>query len=329
MIKKIFIVLALLLLGNLTFAQKNKQAYSKLIDQADSLYRLQEFKLSAIKFYEAFKANNGNASQNERYDAASAWALAGYRDSAFFQLNIIATKDTFSEYLLITSDNSFDALHHDKRWDILIAKVRENKDQTMINLNSSLVEQLDSIRFMGNGYSVQLDIITEKFGKDSKEYTDIRKKLNEHDSISLIKVKSMIDKFGWLGTNIVGEDASFIAFMVIINSDDSIGERYLPLMKEAVKKGTAMKSDLALLEDRVLLAQGKRQIYGSQVQRDFETQKYFVLPLEDPDNVDKRRAEVGLEPISKYLFYYEIKWEVEQYKKDLPAIEARIKAQQK
>jgi hypothetical protein len=60
-----------------------------------------------------------------------------------------------------------------------------------------------------------------------------------------------------------------------------------------------------------------------------ETSPYYVLPLEDPDNVDKRRAEVGLQPLAEYVAYWQIKWDVEQYKKDFPKIEAKEKTPQK
>jgi hypothetical protein len=97
------------------------------------------------------------------------------------------------------------------------------------------------------------------------------------------------------------------------------------MMREAVKNGKAAGSSLALLEDRVALGQGKRQIYGSQISRDPETQEYYISPLEDPDNVDKRRAEVGLGPLSEYVIHWQIKWDVEKYKKDLPKLEEKGK----
>ena len=100
-------------------------------------------------------------------------------------------------------------------------------------------------------------------------------------------------------------------------------------MREAVKSGKASGSSLALLEDRVALKQGKKQIYGSQIGQDSDLKLYYVLPLEDPDNVDKRRAEVGLQPLSDYVNHWQIKWDVEQYKKDLPTIEAKRKVGRK
>lgn len=102
-------------------------------------------------------------------------------------------------------------------------------------------------------------------------------------------------------------------------------------MRNAVKNGIASNSSLALLEDRVALRQGKKQIYGSQIGFDSETKLYYVMPLEDPDNVDKRRAEVGLQPLADYIYncHWRIKWDVEQYKKDLSAIEVKEKKKQK
>ncbi|MNX82677.1 hypothetical protein D3C86_1144130 [compost metagenome] len=93
------------------------------------------------------------------------------------------------------------------------------------------------------------------------------------------------------------------------------------MMREAVKKGNARASSLALLEDRVALKQGKKQIYGSQISWNMKTNEGFVAPLEDPDNVDLRRAEVGLPSLQAYLAEMDMKWDVESYKKELPAIE--------
>jgi len=50
-----------------------------------------------------------------------------------------------------------------------------------------------------------------------------------------------------------------------------------------------------------------------------------VRPLVDPENVDKRRAEVGLETIQDYISNYGMTWNVEEYKKQLLEIEAKQK----
>lgn len=70
------------------------------------------------------------------------------------------------------------------------------------------------------------------------------------------------------------------------------------------------------------LGEGRKQTYGSQIGFDESTNKYYVLPLEDPDRVDQRRASVGLGSLADYVKRWDIAWDVEAYKKQLPEIEA-------
>ena len=93
-------------------------------------------------------------------------------------------------------------------------------------------------------------------------------------------------------------------------------------MRDAVQNGKAKASSLALLEDRVALRKGKNQIYGSQVVWDMKTNEHYLMPLDDPENVDKRRSQVGLPPLAIYLSTWQMKWDIEQYKKDLPKVKA-------
>lgn len=88
-------------------------------------------------------------------------------------------------------------------------------------------------------------------------------------------------------------------------------------MRNAVRKGNVKSNHLALFEDRVALRKGGKQIDGSQIGRDKKTGEFYVLPLIDPDNVDKRRAEVGLVTIQEYIQRWGITWNVERYKTDL------------
>ena len=70
-------------------------------------------------------------------------------------------------------------------------------------------------------------------------------------------------------------------------------KKYLPMRKEAVLKGNANAGSLALLIVRIEIREGRKQIYGSQLGTNPNTKTEYVLPLIDPDNADKRRAEVG------------------------------------
>jgi len=323
--KQTALIIAFFLLTHLTFGQNIPKEYFDLVKIADSLYNSKDFKQSADKYSEAFKANGWKGFSTDRYNAACSWALASVPDSAFFQLDRIATLMNYTNYGHITTDQDLISLHYDTRWKSLLEKIKQNKEKAEANLNKPLVAILDTIYIEDQKYRKQIDEIEEKYGWESKEMKAHWKIINEKDSINLIKVKAILDQYGWLGSDVVGGQGNSTLFLVIQHSDLATQEKYLPMMREAVKKGKAQGSSLALLEDRVALGQGKRQIYGSQIGRDPATQIYYVSPLEDPDNVDKRRAEVGLGPLSDYVSRWQIKWDVEQYKKDLPKLEEKTK----
>ena len=300
--------------------------YYNLVKKADSLHNTKDFKASALTYSAAFKANGWTAISNDRYNAACSWALANNSDSSFFQLNRIATKANYINYGHITTDPDLNSLHEDLRWKPLLEIIKQNKEKAEANLNKPLVAELDSIYTEDQKYRLQIDEIEKKYGWESNQMKAHWKIINEKDSVNLIKIKSLLDKYGWLGTDVIGEQGNSTMFLVIQHSDIATQDKYLPMMREAVKNGKAKGSSLALLEDRVALRKGKKQIYGSQIGRDNDTKLYYVSPLEDPDNVDKRRAKVGLEPLADYVNYWQIKWDVEQYKKDLLTIEAKEKA---
>lgn len=290
---------------------------------ADSLYNAGEYLNSGKTYSKAFEANGWKGLSNDRYNAACAWALAGVADSAFFQLNRIAQRANYTNYGHITTDPDLKSLYNDVRWKSLLEIILQNKEKAEVNLNKPLAAKLDSIYVEDQQYRQQIGEIEKKYGWESKEMQAHWKIIQEKDSINLIKVSSILDQYGWLGADVVGEQGNTTLFLVIQHADQLTQEKYLPMMRDAVKNGKAKGSSLALLEDRVALRQGKRQIYGSQIGRDETTNLYYVSPLEDPDNVDKRRAEVGLGPLADYVSNWNIKWDVEQYKRDLPALEGK------
>ena len=191
----------------------------------------------------------------------------------------------------------------------------QNPKTSEIGLNKDLVAILDTIYKEDQQYRLQSQELEKKYGWESTEVQTLWKTIQIKDSINLIKVKKILDEKGWLGPDIVGVKGNATLFLVIQHSDLQTQLKYIPLLRDAVKKGNAKPSDLALMEDRVLLAQGEKQIYGSQLETDFKTNLYVLSPMIDPDNVDKRRAEVGLKPIAEYLKFWDLAWDVENFKK--------------
>ena len=58
------------------------------------------------------------------------------------------------------------------------------------------------------------------------------------------------------------------------------------MLKEALRKGEADRDDAAMLEDRILMWEGKKQIYGTQLSFNQVTKKLEFWPTADEEGVD-------------------------------------------
>lgn len=303
---------------------EEKAQYTALKNEAWKLYQAKDYLQSAKKYSEAFAISEYNGNTTDMYNAACSWALAKEVDSAFVHLLRIAKKGEYTNYNHITTDSDLSILHSDKRWEQVLALVKANKEKAEINFDKPLVALLDTIRQDDQGPRRQINEIIEKYGRDSDELKQHWEKIATKDSINLIKVKKILDERGWPGKDIIGKRGNMTLFLVIQHADLEVQEKYLPMIKEAVKKENIRPSSLALLEDRIAIRKGNKQIYGSQIGRDEETGTYYIYPLQDPDHVDKRRAEVGLGPLQDYISRWDITWDPEKYKQQLPDLEKKL-----
>ncbi len=303
----------------------HKVKYSASVKEAMKLYDLKDYVNSAKKFKEGFDAIGGKAYPNDRYNASCSYSLAENSEKAFYHLFRLANDSKYSNLGHITTDTDLSFIHKDKKWKELIAIVKANKEFEEKDLDKPLVAKLEKIYTEDQKYRKEINGIKEKYGWKSDEMKAHWKIINEKDSLNLIEIKKILETKGWLGKSVIGRQGNSTLFLVIQHSDTETQLKYLPMMREAVKKKNASPSSLALLEDRVALGQGKRQIYGSQIHTDNTTKEMYVAPLIDPENVDKRRAEVGLGKLADYVGHWNLVWDVKKHKERTAKIEAEKK----
>lgn len=169
--------------------------------------------------------------------------------------------------------------------------------------NKFLVRQLDSIYVNDQTPREQLHT---QHNLSSAEMNRLIAAMNLNDSINLVKIKAILDQYGWLGPDVIGNSGNQTLFLVIQHADLKAQEKYLPMMKEAVKNGKARGSHLALLIDRIEMYNGRPQVYGSQLSG--ENGKYKFYKILDEVNVNKRRVAVGLKPLEEYAKEFNIKY---------------------
>lgn len=296
-------------------------AYRGLADEAFRLYEQKQFRASGDAYSAAFRSIGWKGTANDRYNAACAWALAGLPDSAFFQLRRIAMLMDYAEVDHVRQDSDLVSLHADPQWDDAIARMQANKDRIEAHYDRPLKALLDSIHEQDQSLRQQSNAVEQAHGRDSEQMKVHWRKIRHTDSLNQVVVTRILDERGWLGPDVVGPTGNAALFLVIQHADLPVQEKYLPMMREAViNGGNASGSSLALLEDRVLMRQGKPQRYGSQVGRDPDTGAYYLMALEDPAGVDERRAIVGLGPLAEYLKNWDLPWDPQEHQRQLPEL---------
>lgn len=113
-------------------------------------------------------------------------------------------------------------------------------------------------------------------------------------------LRDVVAKSGWPKISDVGSEAARAAWLLVQHADHNpdFQAHCLELMK-ALPKGEVIDSDIAYLEDRVRIARGEPQLYGTQFIQAGNTFK--PQPIEDKDNLEERRAKMGLETFDANL----------------------------
>lgn len=125
------------------------------------------------------------------------------------------------------------------------------------------------------------------------------------DAANLPWLRELVGRIGWPGHSVVGEDGAHAAWLLVqhADADPAFQRRCLELLTAAAEQGQATRRQVAYLTDRVLIAEGAPQEYGTQVAgRDGV---WAPMSLGSPASVDARREAMSLEPLATYLARFE------------------------
>ena len=116
------------------------------------------------------------------------------------------------------------------------------------------------------------------------------------------RLRRVLDRHGWPGRSLAGEDGADAAWMVAMHADRdaALQRRCAGLLEEAVEQGEADPRHLAALVDRVAGAEHGDQVFGTlALVRD--GRPLFLVPVRDPEGLDDRRRAIGLRPVQDDL----------------------------
>ena len=133
-----------------------------------------------------------------------------------------------------------------------------------------------------------------------KDFLEIAFRMGDGDKARTARLKEIVKTYGWPGRSLVGTEAAGAAWLLTSHSvtDVPFQRQALELMKK-MGPCEVEPTYLAYLTDRVLLAEGKKQLYGSYPTRG-PNGELIPQPIEDERNLDRRRAALGLQPFAEY-----------------------------
>lgn len=134
-------------------------------------------------------------------------------------------------------------------------------------------------------------------GSLAEGYHPRMRRLHDRNAARLAKV---LDRHGWPGVSRVGARAADAAWLVLQHAigDPDLQRRGLALLEDAARRSDAAWAQVAMLEDRIRVLEGRPQRYGTQFDWD-DQGRLSPLPIEDEAEVEARRARMGLDPLAE------------------------------
>lgn len=304
--KTIFLTLCITFF-QVAFGQDNTQ-------EADSLKNQGLLMPALIKYATTFAQN---PSREVSYQIASTSALlwtSKMRDTSFYFLNYALKKDSTLKALY---DPQFLSLIDDPRWGkIEDEQIRKYEAKNQPIRNKVFAKELFRMIIKDQGFMYAGNIERGKYMQNGGYFGTPaifpilameEKNMKENE----MRLFELLDKYGWPTASEVTEYAAAGAALVINHTTYAIRSKYFPMLEEAFKNGEAQPLRYAKMRDRLLVEEGKKQLYGTQIK--FENLVRKPHSIQDPENVDKRRAEIGLGPLKPYLkSRFDIDWQVAQ-----------------
>jgi len=158
--------------------------------------------------------------------------------------------------------------------------------------------------------SIQYPKIAQEIDVMVKADQDMRKQAYESqktadwdetiDERNTKRLKEILQEIGWPTVSKVGFIASNNAWLLAQHADHDpeFQKECLVLMREASDK-EVIKKNLAYLEDRIAVNEGRPQRYGTQFHNN-DKGELVPQPIDNPAVVDQLRQEIGMETFAEY-----------------------------
>lgn len=285
--------LLLLPLSALALAQQPAVSPQTLNTQAMAAYHSKDFTTCARLLGQLVDDPARKPGASLIYNAACCQSLAGNPAAALALLDRASTIDTIS-VTDIEADADLAAARALPQWQALREALVQREDARLAGLDRELRKELLARQVMDQDIRKRA---TAAGNPPPRALMDEWARI-DHDNTEWMK--TVLTRHGWPGKSLVGKDGASAAWLFVQHADMDrpFQKEAIKLLEAAVAKGEAEGRDLAYLTDRILAGEGKPQRYGTQYHE--VDGKLVPQPIEDREQVDARRAAVGLSTLAEY-----------------------------
>jgi hypothetical protein len=135
-------------------------------------------------------------------------------------------------------------------------------------------------------------------------------RLKEVDAMNRVTLSALVKTHGWFTIDRYGAQTDHDAWLIVqhADADPDFQRQMLTLLEPLAARGATDPKNFAYLFDRVAVSwndssQRKLQRFGTQGQCSGPG-AWEPLPVEDPEHLEERRAQAGLEPMTTYKAYF-------------------------
>jgi hypothetical protein len=144
------------------------------------------------------------------------------------------------------------------------------------------------------------DETSERLARDGSLFVGYHPEMEAVHRRNAARLREVLARVGWPGRALVGQDGASAAWRIVQHAigEPALLRGCLPLLQAAAAEGEADPAEVAMLEDRIRVFEGRPQRYGTQ--RDWSDDGTAMVPMvgvEAPESLAERRAAVGLPPM--------------------------------
>jgi len=180
------------------------------------------------------------------------------------------------------------------------------KDTINLLLESHTVRKIETIEI---DCSIIKKLLEDVYISDTNSRKNDLTISSDKDYYNLEIVINIIENCGMPTLKEVDKKHLQAIWLTLQHNNNYYRKKYFKYIKNSVENGELELSYLAMMEDRILVGDGKPQLYGTQVKFNESTKKWELCPISEPSLLEKRREKVGLEPINIYLNQWNIQFE--------------------